>query len=782
MQRLRLDISGIVQGVGFRPFVYRLAQELKLTGWVQNSSAGVSIEVEGSARSLGAFSSRLKKEVPPYSSIHDLRSHSLEPTGFSEFTIRSSNSSQEKLALVLPDMATCHLCIKEIFDSSDRHYLYPFTNCTHCGPRYSIVEALPYDRANTSMNNFTMCADCREEYEDPFNRRFHAQPNACSACGPHMALWDEKGGCLSVQHEAVLQAVAAIENGRIVAVKGLGGFHLMVDAQTEESVRQLRRRKHREEKPFAVMAPSLDAVTSYCHVSAVEEQLLLSPEAPIVLLEKKPGRQGVSFSVAPNNPYLGVMLPYTPLHHILMKELGCSIVATSANLSDEPMCIDEHEALERLTGIADVFLVHNRPIVRHVDDSVVRVMAANPMMLRRARGYAPLPVRIKNQSVTTLAVGGHLKNTVALAVKDQVFVSQHIGDLETPQSLTAFRHTIETLQSIYDEPVKQIVCDQHPDYLSTQEAKAKNFPLTMVQHHHAHVVACMAEHGLEESVFGIVWDGTGYGSDGSVWGGEFLSATLTDFQRFGHFRQFPLPGGEAAIKEPWRAAAGLLYSVFGDEQGNPQSFTRGPLRPAWILPLIETLRLSAEEKSEFQEIGSRQMNVVQQMLIKGINSPLTSSVGRLFDAVAALVGLRTYVVFEGQAACMLEYVAIKEKTNETYDYTIIDPSESASEAVIVDWQLMIEAVLVDVQAKIPVSGISAKFHNTLIEIAVDMARRAGENNVVLSGGCFQNKYLTEGLIRRLREEGFSPYWPQRFPPNDGSISLGQAVVAINKLI
>ncbi|GIV16504.1 MAG: carbamoyltransferase [Armatimonadota bacterium] len=741
--RIRLVIRGAVQGVGFRPFIYRLATEIGLKGWVVNSAQGVFIEVEGEQQTLQQFVRRVETEKPPRAFIQSLEQSVLDPVGYTTFEIRHSEEGGEKSALILPDIATCPDCLRELFDPNDRRYLYPFTNCTNCGPRYSIIEALPYDRPNTTMKAFTMCPKCREEYENPLDRRFHAQPNACPECGPHLELWDEKGVLLAMHHEALLRAVEAIGEGCIVAVKGLGGFHLIVDARNDAAVRRLRERKRREEKPFALMYPSLETVKAHCEVNEVEERVLCSPESPIVLLRRKDG--AVAPSVAPNNPYLGVMLPYTPLHHLLTRELGFPIVATSGNLSDEPICTDEHEALHRLAGVADLFLVHNRPIARHVDDSVVRVLLGRELVLRRARGYAPLPVLVKKPLPPLLAVGAHLKNTVALSVDRQVFISQHIGDLETPQALEAFRRVIADVKELWEHQPQAVVCDMHPDYLSTQAAHGMGLPVIEVQHHVAHILSCMAENELEPPVLGVSWDGTGYGTDGTIWGGEFLILRELGWERFAHLRPFRLPGGDRAIKEPRRSALGVLYELLGDG----------------ALHLLEEMFTEGERR------------LLGQMLRQGVNVPITSSAGRLFDAVASLAGLRQVVNFEGQAAMELEFLTHGVHTDENYPFSL---SEGGSPRVL-DWSPMIQAMLQDVRHRVSPSLIAARFHNTLVEMMVAVARATGIQRVALSGGCFQNAYLTERAVRRLSEEGFRPYWHQRVPPNDGGIALGQMIGA-----
>ena len=807
--RLKLIVRGAVQGVGFRPFVYKLAAELGLAGWVNNSSQGVFIEVEGPHSALENFQLRLEAEKPPRSSIQSLEASWLDAIGYAGFEIRESEAGGKKTALVLPDIATCLDCLREILDPENRRYRYPFTNCTNCGPRFSIIESLPYDRANTSMKSFTMCPQCQTEYDDPANRRFHAQPNACPICGPHLELWNADGEGLFAGHKALLAAVQAIRRDRIIAVKGLGGFHLMADARDEKAVRLLRERKHREEKPLALMFPSLDAVKAVCEVSPLEERLLRSPESPIVLLKKIANRKSrIVNTVAPGNPNLGVMLPYTPLHHLLLAELGFSVVATSGNLSDEPICTDEREALERLGGIADLFLVHNRPIVRHVDDSIVRVMLGREIVLRRARGYAPLPIQLNTPlpscghslpawrgegrgEGTVLAVGAHLKNTVALSVGKQVFISQHIGDLETEPAHHAFRRVIADFETLYEARPEIVAADLHPDYLSTryaneigraelplgQDAQAPRqtsvatgrVPTVVgVQHHIAHVLSCMAENEIEPPVLGVSWDGTGYGLDGTIWGGEFFLIGDKTMERVAHLRPFRLPGGDQAIKEPRRAAVGLLYEIFGDT----------------VFRRKDVTSITAFSKTE--------LAALRMMLAKKLNSPVTTSMGRLFDAVASLVNLRQRMRFEGQAAMELEFALEGIKTDEAYLLPMADgrwPVEKTgtlartpdighrASAILLDWSPLIGAILSDVQNGVAVGKISAKFHHALAEAVVAVAKRIGEPRVVLSGGCFQNRCLTERTVNRLRAEKFKPYWHQRVPPNDGGIALGQVIAA-----
>jgi hydrogenase maturation protein HypF len=758
IQRMHIVIRGAVQGVGFRPFVYRLAVEMKLPGWVVNSPQGVFIEIEGEKTDLELFLLRIQSEKPAPSSIQSLEYFILDPIHFDSFEIRSSEQTGIKSALILPDIATCDICLSEILNPVNRRYRYPFTNCTHCGPRFTIIESLPYDRPNTSMKSFVMCPDCREEYENPNNRRFHAQPNACPVCGPELQLWNPSGRMLAFRHDALLEAADAIRKGRIIALKGLGGFHLIADARNPKAIDNLRSRKHREEKPFALMYPSIDHIRADCIVSQLEARLLTSSESPIVLLGSRMDNhcRSIAPNVAPGNPYLGAMLPYTPLHHLLMKEIGFPIVATSGNLSDEPICIDEKEALVRLAGIADLYLVHNRPIVRHVDDSILRVVLGRELVLRRARGYAPLPIRCNKPSSDILAVGGHLKNAIAIAVDHNVFLSQHIGDLENRESFEAFRGAIKSLCSLYQISPNRVAADFHPDYLSTKYARETGMTVLSIQHHYAHVAACMAENQLDGPVLGISWDGTGYGLDGTIWGGEFLRTDETSFKRIASFRKFRLPGSASAVKEPRRTAIGALYEIMGESIFSHKD-----------LPAVRAF-------------SDTELSVVAQMLQKGINSPWTSSAGRLFDAVASITGLRQIIRFEGQAAMELEFAVGCEETDETYPFAISEPSGTADAQpkIVVDWEPTIRAILEDEKNSIPLARISKKFHNTLVEIMVAVARRIAEERVVLTGGCFQNKVLLECAVRRLEEEGFRLYWHQRVPPNDGGIALGQIYAAL----
>jgi hydrogenase maturation protein HypF len=682
-----------------------------------------------------------------------------DATGATTFEIRESEGGA-KSALVLPDIATCADCVADLFDEGGRRFRYPFTNCTNCGPRFTIIQALPYDRPATTMAGFVMCERCRAEYEDPRDRRFHAQPNACPDCGPRLALWDATGAVRSTEDQALCDAARLVAGGAILALKGLGGFHLVVDASNDAAVRRLREAKAREEKPFALMCPDTAWAERLCEVSPLEARLLESAEAPIVLMRRREGSRDVAPSVAPGHPLLGVMLPYTPLHHLLMREVGRPCVATSGNRTDEPICIDEREALVRLAGLCDAFLVHDRAIVRPVDDSIVRVVLGRELVLRRARGYAPLPVTLPTpctEGQAVLAVGAHLKSAVALGVGGNAFISQHLGDLETPEAYTAFGRAVDALRTLYEASPTRVACDAHPVYRSTVYADESGVAATRVQHHVAHVLACMAENEVEAPTLGVAWDGTGFGMDATIWGGEFFLLRNRRIRRVASLRTFRLPGGDQAIREPRRIAMGLLFEHLG-----PAAFERGDLAP--VASLSETER-----------------RVLLQMLARGLNSPLTSSVGRLFDAVASLAGIRQQVRYEGQAAMELEFAAGRE-AEEPYPFALhasdmrptADPAGRPPDFVL-DWAPAIDALLTDLARGVAVTRTAARFHAMLAAAIAAVATAVGEPRVVLSGGCFQNAWLTECAVYRLRQAGFKPYWHQRVPPNDGGIALGQLV-------
>ncbi|MGB7711050.1 MAG: carbamoyltransferase HypF [Microcoleus sp.] len=764
LKLLSLTIHGAVQGVGFRPFVYRLATELELKGWVNNNAQGVAIEVEGNASKLNLFQERLQQEKPARSQIHSMISAWKEPLNYQTFEIReSSNNYHKKTAVILPDIATCDDCLRDIFDAANRRDRYPFTNCTNCGPRYSIISALPYDRHNTTMHDFQMCADCEAEYHNPLNRRFHAQPNACPRCGPHLELWNRDRQVLATGDRALLETAEAIRLGKILAIKGLGGFHLVVDAANLEAVTQLRKRKHRPHKPLALMYPNLESIQTDCQVSEVEAQLLRSPEAPIVLLQKLPHNNRLNL-ISPNNSCIGAMLPYTPLHHLLMAELQFPIVATSGNLSDEPICIDRREAIANLGNIADLFLLHNRGISQPVDDSVVRVISDRPVLFRRARGYAPSPIIISSvapkgrKSKNILALGGHLKNTIAFSISNSsansIVISQHIGDLETLKSFEHFQRIINQLSEAYEFHPEAIACDAHPDYLSSQYAQqlsqSLQIPLIPVQHHYAHVLAGMADNQLKPPVLGIAWDGTGYGTDGTMWGGEFLKVTNSGFERVAHLRKFKLLGGDKAAKEPRRVALGLLWEMLGD-------------------------RLWNRDLAPLQAFTVAELAIFKTLLTKQSATPQTSSMGRLFDAIASLLGICQIASFEGQAAIALENLCYAANTAESYKLNIKFDVKNQGE---IDWSPLIQAILEDRKTEIALETIAAKFHNTLVEAIAIVAKQVGIEQILLTGGCFQNQYLTEKAMYKLQQAGFKPYCHHQIPPNDGGIAAGQIMAAL----
>ena len=763
-QRAKATIEGIVQGVGFRPFIYGLARRFDLKGYVSNTSAGVDLEVEGEPAAIEAFLAGVEAESPPLARITRVATQMLPPADYADFHIELSQAGQRS-ALISPDVAICADCLRELFDPADRRYRYPFINCTNCGPRYTIIQDIPYDRRYTSMHKFQMCPDCDREYHDPLDRRFHAQPDACWVCGPKVWLEDEAGG--AVAGEPIAAVCRLLEAGHVVAIKGLGGFHLAVDAGNEAAVARLRARKRREEKPLALMSASLDAVRRYARVSPEEEAQLTSKERPIVLLEKDDPEGLIAPSVAPRNRFFGVMLPYTPLHYLILAEVAApALVMTSANLSEEPICIDNEEARRRLSGIADYHLFHDRDIYLRSDDSILRLAAGRPRLMRRSRGFVPVPVFVGEvvggELPQVLAVGAELKNTVCLTKGDRAFVSQHVGDLENLETQEFFELTVRHLARILEiEPVA-IAYDLHPEYLSTKWALAQagkeGVRLIGVQHHHAHLVSCLAENGARGPVVGLSLDGTGYGTDGRIWGGEILVAGLEGFQRHGHLRYLPLPGGAKAIKEPWRMAFSYLRAAYGDE-----------------LPRLPFLAAADPEA----------LRLLPQMMDKGVNCPLTSSCGRLFDAVAAMCGLRTRVAYEGQAALELEQAMAwpPDAAVKPYGFAL---AEGEAGALILDFLPTVREVAQDVQRGVAVQEISLRFHLAVVEALVAAAaqirRCTGVDEAALSGGCLQNRFLLTRLAERLAEAGFKNVYTQaQVPSNDGGISLGQAVAAAVQL-
>ena len=755
-RRLRLEVTGAVQGVGFRPFVHRLAVAEGLAGFVRNTGEGAALEIEGAPPAVERFLCRLDAEIRPPAGIRDRRASWLPPEGERAFTIAPSIIGGERPAVVLPDLATCADCLAEILDPKNRRHRYPFTTCTHCGPRYSIIESIPYDRARTAMRHFVMCAACQAEYDDPASRRFNAETNACPACGPRLALLDAGGNKLATGDRSLTAAAEALRGGQVVALKGLGGFQLLVDARSEEAVRRLRDRKRRPAKPFAIMVSTVAEARAITDVTIEEERLLSSAAAPIVLLRARADTAVIAPGVAPTAPRLGVMLPATPLHHLLTREFGFPVVATSGNQGSEPIVIDETKALRKLGGIADLFLVHDRPILRPIDDSVVRVIAGRETILRQARGYAPQPfIAPAPEAAPSLALGGHQKNAVAMTVGGDIVLGPHIGDLGGAETRVAFAEAVEGLTTLYDLHPQSVACDAHPDYYSTRLAERLGPTVIRVPHHLAHVLACMNDNGLDGPVLGVAWDGTGHGRDGTVWGGEFLAVDDTKWRRAAHLARFFLPGGEVAGREPRRSALGALYAVFGE----------GVIAMADLPPVAA---FAAAERP-----------VLAQMLARGLNAPATSSVGRLFDGVAAILGLCQKASFEGEAAMAVAFAA--ERATAMVPLPPFVFSDGAG-SFIVDWRPMLAAMVEARRAGAAAASLAAAFHDVLADSIVAVARRVGIGRVLLTGGCFQNGRLAEAAIQRLRNAGFQPYWHHRVPPNDGGLALGQAVFAGRPLI
>jgi hydrogenase maturation protein HypF len=727
--RLRIQLRGIVQGVGFRPFVHRLAEERQLGGWVLNSSAGLVTEVEGTRTALDSFVEAVRHEAPPLAWIQEMQVSEVAALGETAFVIRQSLASTGEFALVSPDVATCADCFADFTDPSNRRYGYAFTNCTNCGPRYTIIRDIPYDRPKTTMAAFRMCAACQAEYEDPRNRRFHAQPNACAACGPR----------LSAPVEEARRRLAA---GEVLAIKGLGGFHLACDARNQQAVERLRARKRRSDKPFAVMVRDLAAAAALCHVSEAEQEALSGAKRPIVIL-RRGERVTLPHAIAPGNRTLGVMLPYTPLHHLLFVDAPYdALVMTSGNLSEEPIVVDNVEARQRLSQTADWFLTHDRDIYMRTDDSVVRVFEGRERVMRRSRGYAPQTLDLGREVPELLACGGELKNAFCLTKGRHAILSQHIGDLENYETLEFFEETLGNLKKLFRVEPRAVAHDLHPQYLTTKYALERSgLRAVGVQHHHAHIASCMAEHGLAGEVIGVAFDGTGYGTDGAIWGGEFLVAGYAGFTRRAHLRYVPLAGGDAAVRENWRAALGYLTDTFGADA---------------------TIEGVAEER----------VRVVRRMIATGLNTVPTSSCGRLFDAVAALIGLRREVTFEGQAAIELEMIA-QSGEDGRYDFAVEGDGPWQ-----IDFRPLVAEILRD-PAAAPVKA--AKFHNTLaeatVEVCLRIARETGLRRVCLSGGTFQNVRLLGTTAAALRRSGLEVYLHARVPPNDGGIALGQAAIA-----
>jgi hydrogenase maturation protein HypF len=768
VRRLHIQVRGIVQGVGFRPFVYKLAKSLDLTGYVFNSSSGVTIEIEGGQSKVDGFLKTLRNDPPQLAEITQITVSEIEAGGGgAPFSILGSREEIGEFALVSPDAGTCDACWRDFGDPSNRRYGYPFTNCTHCGPRYTIIRDIPYDRATTTMSGFTMCSACQAEYEDPEDRRFHAQPNACAVCGPSLALIAAPAAspwipCSFTDKDSlaiIRQARALLREGKILAVKGLGGFLLACDANNDDAVAELRRRKRRPHKPFALMVRDLAAAKRLCELTAEEQAAMLHPRRPIAVLPRLPGAE-LSPGIAPGDNTVGVMLPYTPLHYLLfsdsphMESQFPALVMTSGNLSEEPIVIANHEAILQLGGVADWFLLHNRDIATRVDDSVVRTFEKQERVLRRSRGFVPQTIDLGIELEEVLAFGGELKNTFCLTKGRYAILSQHIGDLENYETMRFFEETLVNLKHVFKVVPRVAAYDLHPGYMSTRMALASGIERTIgVQHHHAHIASCMAENHLRGRVLGVAMDGTGFGTDGRIWGGEFLLADFAGFARRAHLRNVLLPGGDAAVRQPWRMALSYLRDAFGRQ-------LPGDLRC-------------------FQGIEERQVALVDTMLSRRIQTVETSSCGRLFDAVAAMLGVASEVTFEGQAAIALE-MAAERGIDERYEFEIEE-----GEPLILDFRPTIAAMVKDISSGRRVGEISACFHNTLSAAIVNVCSRIrasdGVDRVCLSGGTFQNLYLLGRTVVELRRQDFGVFLHAQVPANDGGISLGQAVIANERL-
>lgn len=750
--RVHARVAGIVQGVGFRPHAHRLAKELGLAGEVGNDARGVFVAVEGDHDRVEGFLARLVAEAPPLVRIDRIDTEWADPTGATGFAIVASTAGGDRTALVSPDVATCDDCRGEVADPGDRRHRYPFTNCTNCGPRYTIVRDVPYDRVNTTMAGFALCSACQSEYRDPSDRRFHAQPVCCPACGPSVTLLGGSAGGrperLAEGDDAIRATAERLYTGGVVAVKGLGGYHLAVLASDEAAARRLRSRKHREDKPFAIMVADLAEAARLCEVDTLAADLLALPSRPIVLLPRRPAAP-VAAAVAPGNRALGVMLPYTPLHHLLLSEVGGPIVLTSGNRADEPIAYRDEDALTRLGDIADAFLVHDRPIHIRVDDSVVRPMAGRPVPVRRSRGFVPTPVTMPVAARDhVLAVGAELKNTVCLARGDQAFLSHHIGDLENYETYASFLEAIEHLGRLFDIRPTTVAHDLHPEYLSTKYAMdLDDVDLVGIQHHHAHVASCLADNARSEAVIGVAFDGTGFGPDGTIWGGEILLADLRGYERLAHLATVPMPGGAQAVLEPWRMAASHLRDAYG---------------------VVPDLDVAAR-------IGDRWDRVLA-VAEAGVNSPQTSSAGRLFDAVAAILGVRDAITYEGQAAIELEQVA-DPRESRAYPF---DVERAADGTLRLQPGSLVRAVVHDLADGCPAPTVAAAFHNGVAvgvaEVCHELARSHGVGTVALSGGVFQNVLLTARMVQELDSRGLAVLTHRQVPPNDGGISLGQAAV------
>lgn len=753
--RLALRITGAVQGVGFRPYVYRLAQAQGLAGWVRNTPGGVSLEIEGEERTVRRFVSLLQVEVRPPAAIDTVDCMSIEPLGEALFRCEVSAVGDSFTGHILPDLVICDECRAEICDPENRRHGYPFTSCMHCGPRFSIIEALPYDRARTVMRHFPMCPACEAEYRDPASRRFHAETNACPDCGPQLTLLDRSGTEIATGGEAMGRAADGIARGKIIALKGLGGFQLVVDARDVEAVARLRDRKRRPGKPFAVMVQSVADASDIVHLSAAERTCIGSRAGPIVLLRRrgKP-RPQLAEGVAPHSPLVGLMLPTTPLHNLLLLDLGFPIIATSGNLNGEPIAATDAEALASLSDIADLFLTHDRPILHRVDDSVVRMIDGESSVLRCARGFAPIALEDSRQGEPVLALGGHLKSSLALGANGRIVLGPHIGDLDGAETRKHYATSASELARLHTLSPAQFACDAHPGYHSTALAETTHLPVVKVQHHLAHILSAMVEHGLEGPVLGIAWDGSGFGEDGTIWGGEFLQVRDVRWHRVAHMREFPLSGGDSAIREPRRSAIGALSHCFGED--------------LWADSRIPSIAA----------FSSSERKVLRAALERAINTPLTSSVGRLFDAVASILGLCQISSFEGEAAMAVEFAAGRARDPVALPPPVLS---SGAESDLIDWRAMVAALC---QRKVQggrIDSLAAGFHHWLADAALLVARKTAIGQVVLTGGCFQNALLSKLVAERLRQAGFVVFLHRKVPCNDGGLAVGQAAFAARSL-
>ncbi len=759
-KRVFITVKGIVQGVGFRPFIYNLASEFKLDGWVNNNSEGVYIDLQGDNKNLNEFICKLKNSAPPLSKIEsiDIKEKALEH--HEGFYIKESEKQSNRITLISPDISLCKDCEEDILNVNNKRYYYPFTNCTNCGPRFSIIKSIPYDRDKTTMKKFKMCLECKREYENPRNRRFHAQPNACSMCGPSLTLMDNKGNLIkpvALEKENINKAIIdftkqKLKEGYIFAIKGLTGFHLVCHGKNEEAIKLLRERKRRPHKPFAVMMKDIDTVKKYCNINKDEEKLMSGIRKPIVLLKKISGCS-LPLNLAPSQINLGVMLPYTPLHRLIFTESIEVLVMTSANISGLPLEYKNDSAFNNLKDIADFFLMHDRDIYIPVDDSVSRICCNHETIIRRARGYVPEPIKY-NACKSILALGGNMKNTFCISKENFIFLSSHNGDLENIETINHFKKNIEHFNNIFDFHADYVACDMHPEYNSTHYAESLGLPIIKVQHHHAHIVSCMMENNIKDKVIGVAFDGTGYGTDNNIWGGEFLISTLKDFERAGHINYVPMAGGDKSIEEPWRMAVSYIYHSYGCNNSNKE-----------MLKIID------------EKFGTKGLNLLT-ILSKNINSIYTSSAGRLFDAVASIIGFTHNITYEGQASIELENLLYNAPEFEDfYSFNI----NCKDYPIIINTENLIKGIIKDSLKGVSPSIISRKFHNTMVSIICEACLKLKKDTfiskVALSGGVFQNRFLLESCIERLSSLGFEVFFNNKIPTNDGGISVGQLIAA-----